>query len=90
MKELYDITELFKIFKRFEKVVRDGKNREKSGKMSEPESPNIYYLPTYSIKTFLNLSQPSLRISISDQQCFSISFEKLFPHPIELYRYTRL
>ena len=43
MKELYDITELFKIFKRFEKVVRDGKNREKSGKMSEPESPNIYY-----------------------------------------------
>ena len=42
MKELYDIS-VFKIFKRFEKVVRAGKNQEKWGKMAVPEAPIIHY-----------------------------------------------
>ena len=50
MKGLYDISVMFKIFKRFEKVVLDfkfkkkwGKNGQKWGKMAAPESPYIHY-----------------------------------------------
>ena len=47
MKELYDITELFKIFKMFLKSGPDvdlrRKNDDKWVKMAVPESPNIYY-----------------------------------------------
>ena len=47
-KELYDISVLLKIFKRFEKVVLAWKNWEKWGKMGEnglkwlSENPHIY------------------------------------------------
>ena len=50
MKGLYDISVLFKIFKRFEKVVltwkneaKWGKNGQKWAKMAAPESANIHY-----------------------------------------------
>ena len=45
MKELYDISMLFKMFKKFEKVVQGWKNWEKWGKIAAPESPNIHYCP---------------------------------------------
>ena len=41
MKELYDISVLFKIFKRFEKVVLTWKNWEKWAKMGENGCPRI-------------------------------------------------
>ena len=48
MKELYDISVLFKIFKRFEKVVLTWKNWEKWAKMGKnggkwlPQNPQLY------------------------------------------------
>ena len=49
MKELYDISVLFKMFKRFEKVVLSWKNWEKwakIGKNSCPRIPNCTLLTT--------------------------------------------
>ena len=43
MKELYDISMLFKMFKKFEKVVQGWKNWEKWAKIAVPESPFIHY-----------------------------------------------
>ena len=49
MKELYDISMLFKMFKKFEKVVQGWKNWEKWAKIAVPESPFIHYcwLPAF-------------------------------------------
>ena len=47
MKELYDISVLFlRYLRNFEKwswIEKIGKNEGKSGKITAPESPNIYY-----------------------------------------------
>ena len=50
MKGLYDISVMFKIFKRFRKMVLDfkfkkkwGKNGQKWGKMADPDPANIHY-----------------------------------------------
>ena len=48
MKGLYDISVMFKIFKRFEKVVLAWKNWQKWGKMAAPESAIIHY--SYHLK----------------------------------------
>ena len=54
MKGLYDISVMFKIFKRFEKVVLDfkfkkkwGKNGQKWAKMAVPDPATIHYLYLY-------------------------------------------
>ena len=47
MKELYDITVLFlrclRNLKKWSWILNLRKNEEKSGKMADPESPNIHY-----------------------------------------------
>ena len=53
MKELYDITVLFlrclRNLKKWSWILNLRKNEEKSGKMADPESPNIHYSPRQCI-----------------------------------------
>ena len=56
MKGLYDISVLFKMFKRFEKVVLTWKNGQKWAKMAVPESANIHYCLYFS-QTSLSQSE---------------------------------
>ena len=54
-KELYDISMLFKMFKKFEKVVQGWKNGLKWGKITAPESAYIHYY-TSQMSQILNHS----------------------------------